>query len=152
MDFQCKNLQIESSNNTKFPTSSSIPVRDTLSDFAIATSKSVEKLVCNAMSSSWGGQIANQGLIQKSISEGEFPSVPGCVRYPPIISARQSSKHRSLLQTVTFRSSRFNVPSILCTFFSFWTASLKYRPTNRSTKGIVSNCCTAKIGVYNAQN
>ena len=91
-------------------------IRDALSDFAIATSNSLARSVLNATSSSWDGSTANLGLIPKSVSKGDFPSVPGHIRYPPSIFPRHSSLSRSLLLTKTFRTARFNVPTILSPF------------------------------------
>ena len=91
-------------------------IRDALSDFAIATSNSLAKLVLNAMISRWGGSIANLGRILNSISKGDLPSVLGHLRYPPSISARHSSQSRSLLLTKTLWTTCFNVPTIVSTF------------------------------------
>ena len=74
-------------------------IRDALSDFAISTSNYLARSLLSATSSSRGGSTANLGQIPKSISKGDFPSVPGRLRYPPSIPPRQSSQSRSLLAT-----------------------------------------------------
>ena len=91
-------------------------VRDALSDFATATSNSLAKLILNAITSSPGNSTANLGLIPKSISKGDSPSLPGRLRYPLSISPRQSSQSRFLLLTNVFLTARFIVPTILSIF------------------------------------
>ena len=86
-------------------------IRYALNDFAIATSNSLAKLVLNAISSSWA--VRQQTWV---CSKGDFPSVPGHLRYPPSILPRKSSQSRSLLLNITFRTALFNVPIILSTF------------------------------------
>ena len=88
-------------------------IRDTLFDFAIAISNSLVKSALKATKSSWGGPTANLRLIPKSISKGDFPSVPGRLRYPR--ESLQVFQLRPLLLTITFCIARFNVLTILST-------------------------------------
>ena len=88
-------------------------IRDALTDFAIAIS--LARSVLNAKRYIWGASTANLGVTPKIISNGNFPSIPGLLLYPPSISARHPSYSRSLLPTKTFCIARFNVPTILST-------------------------------------
>ena len=86
-------------------------IHDALSDFAIASSNSLKNSVWNPVNSSSGNSTTNLGLIPKSIPIGDFPSVPGRLRYLPSISPRYSSQSRSLLLTENFWTVRFTVPA-----------------------------------------
>ena len=85
-------------------------IRDAIGDFAITSSNSLENSVLNPVNSSSGNSTTNLGPIPKSISKGDFPSVPGCLRYLPSISPRYSSQSRSLLLIKTFWTVRFTDP------------------------------------------
>ena len=91
-------------------------IHDDFSDFAIATSNSLAKFELNAINSGWSYSTPDLGLILKSISKGDFQSVPGRLWYPPSFSARKSSRSRSLLLTKAFWDARLKFTTILSTF------------------------------------
>ena len=127
-------------------------IHDDLSDFAIATSNSLAKLVLNAMTSIWGVSIAHIARILNSISKGDLPSVPGLLRYPPSIAPRQSSQLRSLLlpQLSVLFASKF-LPSSLLSHF-IMDVSWNYLPLNWWAGSIISDCCTVELRVAIAQD
>lgn len=61
-------------------------IRDALIDLSISISNSLAKSVCEATRYICGGSTATLGLMSKSISKGDFPSILPRLLYPPSIS------------------------------------------------------------------